>query len=252
MASAWEQMAALWAVEPKLEEAFQSGHGVGWHEHDPRLFGATEVFFKPAYRANLIDQWIAALDGVQGHLDAGGHVADVGCGHGASAILLARAFPEAAIAGFDYHGSSIEAARRRAAEAGVDDRVDFEVADARTYPAPPDGYDLICFFDALHDFGDPVGAATRAREALADHGTVMVVEIRAEDRTQDNLNPFGRLGYGMSTFLCTPNALSQDPGHALGGMAGPAAIGEVFEQAGFTRFRQVAEAPVHRVLEARP
>jgi SAM-dependent methyltransferase len=254
MAAGWEQMAAIWAVEPKLEAAFQSGDGVGWHEHDPRLFGSTEAFFKPAYRGGLIDEWIPALPGVREKLEGGGRVADVGCGHGASTILLAQAFPAATITGFDYHDSSIEAARRRAAEAGLDGdgRVSFEAVDAREYPIPTGGYDLICFFDALHDFGDPVGAAGHARKALADDGTVMLVEIRAEDRTEDNLHPLGRIGYGMSTFVCTPNSLSQDVGYALGGQAGPAAIAEVFEQAGFTRFRKVAEAPVHQVLEARP
>lgn len=254
MAAAWEQMAAIWAVEPKLEDAFQSGTGVAWHEQDARFFGATEAFFKPAYRASLVDEWIPALDGVQEQLEAGAQVADVGCGHGASSILLAEAFPRATITGFDYHDRSIDVARRRAAEADLkgDGRLDFEVADARDYPVPAGGYDLICFFDALHDFGDPVGAAAHARKAMADDGTVMLVEIRAEDRTEDNLNPFGRLGYGMSTFVCTPNSLSQDVGYALGGQAGPTAIAEVCEQAGFTRFRKVAEGPVHQVLEARP
>lgn len=252
MATAWEQMAALWAVAPKLEQALTSGGGVGWHEQDPRLFAATEAFFKPAYRTFLVNEWIPALDGAQERLEAGGHVADVGCGHGAAAILLAQAFPSARITGFDYHTGSIEVARRRAVEAGVGDRVSFEVADARTYQVPDGGYDLVCFFDALHDFGDPVGAAAQARKALAEDGTVMLVEIRAEDRTEDNLNPLGRLGYGMSTFLCTPNALSQDGGHALGGQAGAAAIGEVFAQAGFSRFRKAAQAPIHQVLEARP
>lgn len=254
MAPAWKQMAAIWAVEPKLEAAFQSGDGVGWHEHDPRLFGGTEAFFKPAYRANLVDQWIPALDGMQDKLTAGAQVADVGCGHGASSILLAEAFPDTTVAGFDYHDASIDAARRRAVEAGLDDdRVSFEVAAADEYPLPDrGGYDLICFFDALHDFGDPVGAATHARKALADDGTVMLVEIRSEDRTEDNLGPFGRLAYGMSTFVCTPNSLAQDVGYALGGQAGPSAIREVFERAGFTRFRKVAEAPVHQVLEVRP
>lgn len=191
---------------------------------------------------------------MQERLEAGGRVADIGCGHGASSILLAEAFPRTTVTGFDYHDRSVDVARRRAAEAGLDGtgRLAFEVADARDYPVPADGYDLICFFDAFHDFGDPVGAATHARKALADDGTVMLVEIRAEDRTEDNLGPFGRLGYGMSTFACTPNSLSQDVGYALGGQAGPGAIGEIFEQAGFSRFRRSAEGPVHQVLEARP
>lgn len=252
MSAAWEQMAAIWAIEPKLQAAFQSGAGIAWHEQDPRLFSATEAFFAPAYRANLADAWIPALSGVQQRLEAGARVADVGCGHGASAIVLAEAFPNTTVEGFDYHDGSIEAARKRAAEAGVEDRVSFEVAAAHEYPAPAGGYDLICFFDAFHDFGDPLGAAVHAREALAEDGSIMLVEIRAGDRTEDNLNVFGRLAYGMSTFVCTPNSLSQDVGEALGGQAGPAAIGDIFQKAGFTRFRQVAEAPVHQVLEARP
>ena len=253
MAPGLDQMAAIWAVEPKLEAAFRSGEGVAWHEHDQRMFGAVEAFFKPAYRTNLVDQWIPALDGVQDKLAAGGRVADVGCGHGASSILLADAFPGATVRGFDYHEASVDAARRRAAEAGIDDpdRLDFQVAAADRFPVPDGGYDLICFFDALHDFGDPVGAAEHAREALAEDGTVMLVEIQAADRTEDNLHPLGRLGYGMSTFVCTPNALSQDGGYALGGQAGPSAIRGVFEKAGFTEFRKVADAPVHQVLEAR-
>ena len=254
MGAAWEQSAAVWSIVPTLEAAFQSGQGVGWHEHDPRLFGATAAFFAPAYRTHLVDEWLAALDGVVDRLQNRGRVADVGCGHGASSILLAAAFPDATVTGFDYHEASIEAARKRAAEVGLagNGRLAFEVADARDYPVPRDGYDLICFFDSLHDFGDPVGAAAQAREALAEDGSVMLVEIRAEDRIEDNLTPFGRLGYGMSTFVCTPNALAQDVGYALGGQAGPTAIREVFEQAGFTRFRRVAQAPVHQVLEARP
>lgn len=254
MAAAWQQLAAVWAVEPKLEAAFQSGEGVGWHEQDPRFFGGTEAFFKPAYRASLIDEWIPALDGVQERLEAGARVADIGCGHGASCILLAEAFPRTEVRGFDYHERSIDVARKRAVEAGLDgdERVSFEAAEARDYPVPDRGYDLICFFDAFHDLGDPVGAAAHAYKALAEDGTLMLVEIRSEDRTEDNLHPLGRLGYGMSTFACTPNSLSQDVGYALGGQAGPQAIREVCEEAGFTRFRQVAEGPVHVVFEVRP
>lgn len=254
LAAGLEQMAAVWADEQRLEECFQSGNGMGWHEHDPRLFGATEAVFKPAYRTHLIDQWIPALDGVQDLLEGGGSIADIGCGHGASTILLAEAFPQARVVGYDNHEASIEAGRRRAAEAGLeqDHRISFEVASAGEYPIPDGGYNLICFFDALHDFGDPVGAAAHARDALADDGTVMLVEIRAEDRTEENLNPVGRLGYGMSACVCIPNALSQAGGYSLGAQAGPAAIREVFEKAGFSRFRRLAEAPIHQVLEARP
>jgi SAM-dependent methyltransferase len=253
MAPAWEQMAAVWAMEERLREAFRSGRGIGWHEQEPVLFEATEAFFRSAYRASLVDQWIPALDGVEDVLKQGGRVADVGCGHGAATILLAEAFPAARIVGFDYHAASVEVARQRAADAGLDgDGLRFEVAAADEYPAPPDGYDLICFFDALHDFGDPVGAAVHARSALAEGGRVMLVEIRAGDRTEDNLNPLGRLGYGMSTFVCTPHSLSQKGQMALGGQAGPAKLGQVLAAAGFSQVRQVAEGPIHQVLEARP
>ncbi|SFF43115.1 class I SAM-dependent methyltransferase [Blastococcus tunisiensis] len=254
LAPGFAQMAAVWAVEERLEAAFRSGGGVGWHEQDPGLFGSTEAIFAPAYRAHLVDSWIPALDGVQARLRQGGHVADVGCGHGASTILLAEAFPTATFTGFDYHDASVEVARRRAADAGLGDggRIGFEVADAGGYPAPEGGYDLICFFDALHDFGDAVGAAAHARESLAEDGTVLLVEIRSGDRTEDNLNPLGRLGYGMSTVVCVPNALAQEGRYALGGQAGAAAIGEIVGKAGFTRFRTVADAAIHRVFEARP
>ena len=254
MASGFQQMAAIWAIEEKLEAAFRSGDGVAWHEQHPGVFGATEAMFKPAYRTHLVQEWIPALEGVQARLQEGGRVADVGCGHGASTVLLAQAYPNAIVSGFDYHAASVETARRRAAAAGVgnSDRLGFDVADACGYPAPEGGYDLICFFDALHDFGDPVGAAVHARESLADDGTVLLVEIRSGDRVEENLHPLGRLGYGMSTFVCTPNALSQPGRHALGGQAGPAAIGEIFGKAGFSRFRKVADAPIHQVLEARP
>ncbi|CCG04189.1 class I SAM-dependent methyltransferase [Blastococcus saxobsidens] len=254
MAAGFEQMAAIWAIEEKLESAFRSGDGVAWHEQNPRFFGSTEAIFRPAYRAHLVEEWIPALDGVAGRLQAGGRVADVGCGHGASSILLAQAFPNATVSGFDYHDASIETARRRAAEAGLDrsERIHFDVADAGGYPVPAAGYDLICFFDALHDFGDPERAVVHARDALSEGGTVLLVEIRSGDRTEDNLNPIGRLGYGMSTFVCTPNALSQQGRYALGGQAGPAAIAEIFEKAGYTQFRQIAQAPIHQVFEARP
>ena len=254
LAAGFEQMAAVWAVEERLEAAFRSGDGVGWHEQSAGLFAATEAVFTPAYRTHLVKDWLPALDGVQARLEQGGRVADVGCGHGSSTILLAQAFPNATVRGFDAHDASIETARRRATDAGLEGsgRIRFDVADARDYPSPEDGYDLICFFDALHDFGDPVRAAAHARDALAADGSVMLVEIRSGDRTEENLNPVGRLGYGMSTAVCTPNALSQDGGYALGGQAGPAAIGAVFDEAGFTQFRKVADAPIHQVLEARP
>ncbi len=250
LAGGFDSMAAIWAVEDKIESAFQTGEGVGWHDHDPRLFAGTEAFFKPLYRASLTSEWIPALEGVEGKLRTGARVADVGCGHGASTIVLAEAYPNSTFVGFDYHDASIETARKRAAEAGVQDRVTFEVGSAKGYPG--DGYDLICFFDCLHDMGDAVGAATHARQALAGDGTVMLLEPYAGDRVQDNFTPFGRAFYGFSTFFCTPNSLSQEVGLALGGQAGEARLREVFEQAGFTRFRRAAETPANLVLEARP
>lgn len=250
MAGAFDTIAALWGVQEKLEAAFQSGEGVGWHEQDPRLFPATEAFFTPQYRANLVPGWVPALEGVEGKLTAGAWVADVGCGHGATTILLAQAYPNSRFVGFDFHEASVEAARKRAAEAGVDDRVAFEIATAKDFPG--DGYELVCFFDALHDLGDPVGAAAHTRQALSEDGTVLLVEPSAGDRVEDNLHALGRVGYGMSTAVCTPNSLSQEVGLALGAQAGEAAIREVFEQAGFSRFRRAAETPVHLVLEARP
>lgn len=250
MAGAFDTMAATWAVHERMEGAFQTGEGLAWHEQDPVLFAATERFFTPQYRANLVPAWIPALEGVEARLRAGARVADVGCGHGASAILLAQAYPNTEVVGFDAHQASVEVARKRAAEAGVEDRVGFEVAPAAEYPG--EGYDLVCFFDALHDMGDPVGAAAHTRRALADDGTVLLVEPYAADRVEDNLNPLGRVGYGISTLVCTPGALAQPGGAALGAQAGEAALRSVFDRAGFSRFRRVAETPVHLVLEARP
>lgn len=254
LAPAWEQSAAVWSLVPRLESAFRSGAGIPWHQQDPGLFEATAAFFEPAYRAGLVKEWIPALDGMQSRLEQGARVADVGCGQGSATVMLAEAFPRATVTGFDYHEASIEAARRRATALGLeaDGGVGFEVAPADGYPAPEGGYDLVCFFDALHDFGDPVGAARHARESLAPDGAVMLVEIRAGDGTAQNLHPLGRLGYAMSSFVCTPNALSQEGGKALGGQAGPAAIREVMAQAGFSRFRKIADAPIHLVFEARP
>ncbi|QBI18506.1 class I SAM-dependent methyltransferase [Egibacter rhizosphaerae] len=250
MAGAFDTMAATWAVHGRVERAFQTGEGVGWHEQDPLLFAATECFFAPQYRANLVPVWIPALDGVEARLEAGARVADVGCGHGVTTILLAQAYPNAELVGFDYHEASVEVARKRAVEAGVGDRVEFKVASATDFPG--EGYDLVCFFDALHDTGDPVAAAAHTRQGLAGDGTVLLVEPYAADRVEDNLNPLGRVGYGMSTLVCTPGALSQPGGMALGAQAGEAESRCVFEQAGFSRFRRAAETPVHLVFEARP
>lgn len=235
----------------KIEAAFRTGDGVGWHEHDHTLFHGTERFFRPGYVANLVPSWIPALDGVEDKLRAGGTVADIGCGHGASTILMAQHYPRSTFIGFDYHGPSITAARAAAARAGVDDRVTFEVAAADDFPGS--GYDLATIFDSLHDFGDPVGAAAHVRSALDGDGTFMIVEPFAHDRVEDNLTPVGRVFYSASTLICTPHGLSQEPGTALGAQAGEARIGAVAtEEAGFTRFRRATETPFNVVLGARP
>ena len=234
---------------PKIVEAARSGAGVGWHEHDHDVHIGCERFFRPGYNANLIDGWLPALDGVVDKLRRGARVADVGCGHGASTILMARSFPQSDFVGFDYHAGSIETARARAQEAGVGDRVRFA---AQAADAVDDGdYDLVTMFDCLHDMGDPVGAARHVRHTLAPEGTWMIVEPNAGDRTEDNFNPVGRAYYGFSTLLCTPASLSQEVGLALGAQAGEARIRDVVTAAGFTRFRRVAETPFNLVFEAR-
>jgi SAM-dependent methyltransferase len=229
-------------------EAARSGAGIGWHEHDSDVHIGCERFFRPSYNANLLSSWLPALDDVVGKLERGARVADVGCGHGSSTILMAEAFPNSTFIGSDYHSESIEAARARAAEAGV--KAEFEVAPATQYSGS--GFDLVTTFDALHDMGDPVGAARRVRESLAPDGTWMVVEPMAGDRVEDNLNPIGRAYYGFSTLLCTPGSLSQDVGLALGAQAGPARIRDVTTAAGFTRFRTAAQTPFNLVFEVRP
>jgi SAM-dependent methyltransferase len=236
-----------------IVDAARSGAGFGWHQHGTDVHVGCERFFRPSYHANLIDLWIPALDGVQAKLESGALVADVGCGHGASTILLAKAFPTSTFVGSDYHAESIATAKDRAAEAGVHN-VRFEVASAQEFGGIPDGtrYDLVAMFDCLHDMGDPVGAARHVREVLADDGTWMIVEPMAGDHVEDNLNPVGRAYYGFSTLLCTPSSLSQDVGLALGTQAGPARIRDVTAAGGFTRFRTVAETPFNRVIEARP
>ncbi|MCP9487413.1 MAG: class I SAM-dependent methyltransferase [Gaiellaceae bacterium MAG52_C11] len=235
---------------PRITDAARTGDGFGWHEHVHDVHEGCERFFRPGYNANLIDAWLPALDGIVEKLERGGRVADVGCGHGASTILMARAFPRSTFVGSDYHSGSIETARERAQTARLGDRVRFETAAAATHPG--DGYDLVTMFDCLHDMGDPVGAARKVRELLADDGTWMIVEPAAGDSVEDNLNPVGRAYYGFSTLLCTPASLSQDVGLALGAQAGEARIREVVEAAGFTRFRRVAETPFNLVFEARP
>jgi SAM-dependent methyltransferase len=236
--------------EPHITERFRSGAGFGWHEHHHDLFEGTERFFRPGYLANLVTSWLPSLDGVVERLEAGVRVADIGCGHGASTILMAQAYPRSTFVGSDYHEASIEAARRAAERAGVADRVTFEVASAKSFGGGP--YELVCVFDALHDMGDPVGAARHVRSQLADDGTWLVVEPFAGDSVEDNLTPVGRVYYAGSTLICTPASLSQEVGLALGAQAGEARLIEVLREGGFTRVRRSAETPFNLVLEARP
>jgi SAM-dependent methyltransferase len=247
---AFELIASLYADEAKILEAFRSGGGMGWHEHDHRLFRGTERFFRPGYRAHLVEEWIPALDGVKEKLEAGARVADIGCGHGASTVIMAKAFPASEFHGFDYHGESIERAREIAEQEHVADRVHFEVATAKDYPGT--GYDLVCVFDCLHDMGDPIGASAHVLETLAPDGTWMIVEPFAGDRVQDNLNPVGRVFYGASTMICTPASLDQEVGLALGAQAGEARLREVVTQGGFGSLRRATETPFNLVLQARP
>lgn len=232
----------------RMIDAARSGAGIGWHEHDTDVHDGCERFFRPNYLANLVDSWLPALDGVVGKLTSGAKVADIGCGHGASTILMAQAFPQSTFVGSDYHQESIATAQQRAADAGAE--VTFEVAGSTSYAG--ENYDLVTTFDALHDMGDPVGAARRVRESLAADGTWMVVEPMAGDKVEDNLNPVGRAYYGFSTLLCTPASLSQEVGLGLGTQAGPARIRDVTTAAGFTRFRVAAQTPFNLVYEVRP
>jgi SAM-dependent methyltransferase len=245
----FEMAVAAGKIAPRLEGRFRDGHGIGWHEHDHGVFCGTARFFEPSYRESLVASWIPALDGAEARLRAGARVADVGCGHGVSTLLMAEAYPESEFVGFDYHPASIDDARADAHRVGLDGHVRFEVASAKDFPGA--GYDLITLFDCLHDLGDPVGAAIHAREGLAPDGVCMIVEPSAADRVEDNLNPLGRARYAASTLLCTPNSLSQEVGRAMGAAAGPAAIRAVIEEAGFTRIRLTAETPFNLVFEAR-
>jgi len=250
LAGGFELMAAVYKDEPKVAKAFQSGLGMGWHEHDVCLFRGTERFFRPGYNANLVASWIPALDGVEAKLKAGAKVADIGCGHGASTILMAQAYPNSHFTGYDYHGPSIERAKQAAADAGVADRTDFQIASAQDFPGKD--FDLACIFDALHDMGDPVGASTHIRRSLKPDGTWLLVEPNAHDDMADNLNPLGRMFYSASTMVCTPASQSQDVGLALGAQAGETRLRQVVEQGGFTRFRRATETPFNMVLEVRP
>jgi SAM-dependent methyltransferase len=242
-------IAAVMRDEPRMEEAFRTGRGIGWHEHDPALYEGTERFFRPNYAAHLVTEWIPALEGMQERLTRGAHVADVGCGHGASTILMAQAFPKSTFVGFDYHEHSVSWARKAASRAGVADRVTFEVASSKSYPGR---YDLVAFFDCLHDMGDPVGAARHVLSTLEPDGAWMIVEPFANDRPEQNHNPIGRVMYSASTMICCPASLAQEVGLALGAQAGEARLRALLTEAGFRRVRRAAETPFNLVIEARP
>ncbi len=249
MAGGASVLASMFIDKDKLVAAMRGHGGLPWGDHHPCLFRGTERFFRPGYRTHLVAEWLPALDGVVPKLQAGAKVADVGCGHGASTVIMAQAYPESRFQGFDFHGPSIATANERAREAGVSDRVNFVQASAKAYDSS--GFDLICFFDCLHDLGDPVGAARHALKALKPGGTVLLVEPQAGDSLDENLNPIGRLYYAASTCLCTPNSLSQEVGLALGAQAGEARLRRVFLDAGFSEFRRATETPFNLVLEAR-
>tara|TARA_R110000850_G_scaffold236447_1_gene361239 strand:+ start:5895 stop:6953 length:1059 start_codon:yes stop_codon:yes gene_type:complete len=247
---AWDVPVSMWFDEDQAVRAFRTGEGVPWGRHDDRLYCGVAAFFGNTYRGELVANWLPTLDGVVDKLKAGANVADIGCGHGHSTVLMAESYPRSRFTGFDTHPASLDAARENAIAAGVSDRVSFDTVGAAA--VPDDGYDLICFFDCLHDMGDPVSAAKRARQSLASDGTVMLVEPYATDRVEDNLTPVGRLYYAASTTLCCAHALSEGGGWALGAQAGESRLAEVFAKAGFTRFRRATETPFNLILEARP
>jgi len=246
----YHMLASCMKDEEKLTEVFRTGKGFGWHEHEKGLFEGCERFFRPGYLANLTTSWIPALEGVDAKLKAGARVADVGCGHGASTLLMAQTYPNSEFYGFDYHTASIEQAQKKAAAAGVGDRVHFETAPAKSFPGG--GYDFVACFDCLHDMGDPTGAATHVRQTLAPNGTWMIVEPFAGDSVASNLNPIGRLYYSASTVFCVPASLSQEVGLGLGAQAGEKRIRQVVTDGGFTHFRRATETPFNLVFEARP
>lgn len=250
VAPAFELIASAYIDEPKITDAFQTGAGVGWHEHHECLFRGCERFFRPGYRANLVSTWLPSLEGVVEKLRAGAKVADIGCGAGASTIIMAAAFPNSAFFGFDYHERSINRAREASEEAGASTNLRFEVASAKDVPGRD--FDLVCCFDCLHDMGDPVGAARHVREMLKPDGTFMIVEPMAGDSLSENLNPVGRMYYSASTMICTPGSKAQEVGLALGAQAGEGRMRQVLADAGFTRIRRTAETPFNLVIEARP
>ncbi|MBY5513586.1 class I SAM-dependent methyltransferase [Rhizobium leguminosarum] len=246
---AFEVVQSMWMDEPKIADAFRTGKGLGWHEHSTCLFRGTERFFRPGYNSHLVNEWIPALAGVEAKLKAGASVADVGCGHGASTILMAQAYPASHFTGFDYHGPSIERAKAAAQDAGVADRVTFQQGSAAEFPGR--GYDMVAMFDCLHDMGDPVGAGRHVNETLGPNGTWLIVEPFANDHLKDNLNPVGRVYYGASTMICTPASLSQEVGLGLGAQAGEMKLRKVALDAGFTHFRRATETPFNMVFEVR-
>jgi 2-polyprenyl-3-methyl-5-hydroxy-6-metoxy-1,4-benzoquinol methylase len=247
---AWEVPVSMWLDEVKTIEAFRTGKGIAWGEHNTRLYNGVASFYRNAYQAHLVSDWLPALENTTQKLIAGANVADVGCGYGLSTTIMAEAFPKSRFWGFDFHPDSITAARHHATQRGVRDRVTFEVTDAKSYGAK--GFDLICFFDCLHDMGDPIGVARHARESLSETGSVMLVEPYANDRVEENLNPIGRLFYSASTTLCCAHSLSEEGGLALGAQAGEKRLGSVFKKAGFRTFRRAKKTPFNLILEARP
>ena len=249
---AFDVAASLWHDEDQILAAFRSGKGMGWHEHDCRLFTATEAFFRNGYRAHLTQTWIPSLSGVQERLANGGRVADLGCGHGASVILMAQAFPKSEFVGIDYHESSIAVARERAKHAGVADQVRFEVATPRVLASSKEKFDLVCFMDALHDMGDPLEAVWASRQAMAPLGTLMLVEPFAKDRPEENVGPVARMYYAASAGFCTQNAVSQGGRYSLGAQAGAAQLLTILKEAGFRSARVAMETPFNLILEARP
>jgi SAM-dependent methyltransferase len=250
LAGAFETIASCYADHDMFADAFRTGAGIGWHAHDERLFSGVVRLFRPGYAAHLVDEWLPALDGVVDKLRVGAKVADIGCGYGASTIIMAQAFKHSRFAGFDIHQPSIQSARTAAAKAGVDTRATFDVAAAKDLPG--DGYDLVCLFDALHDMGDPVGAARRIRQAMAPDGTLLLVEPNAADALEHNLNPVARTYYGLSTVICTPGSLAQEVGLGLGAQAGERSLAALLGEAGFSRVRRATETPFNLILEARP